>query len=139
MSLANINLNSQQLNEISKSDAISSWVFHHIEELRYDNVDFPDRILMGWLKRIIINTSIDALRRNRFSPEIEGIPENALEEPDNHQKADEQILYKDLISYVKNLPPQYQIVFNMFAIEGWTHYEIADTLGISVGTSRSNL
>jgi RNA polymerase sigma-70 factor (ECF subfamily) len=95
--------------------------------------------MMAWMKRIVINTSIDELRKNHMTPEIGGIPEYVWEEPDNSQKADHLLLYKELISYVKNLPPMYRVVFNMFVIDGCTHFEIADALGISVGTSKSNL
>jgi RNA polymerase sigma factor (sigma-70 family) len=114
-------------------------VFRHIERFRYEEEDFPDRLLMAWMKRIIINTSIDELRKNNMTPEIGGIPEYVWEEADNSQKADQLLLYKELISYVKSLPPMYRVVFNMFVIDGCTHFEIADTLGISVGTSKSNL
>ena len=114
-------------------------VFRHIERFRYEDEDYPERLMMAWIKRIVINTSIDELRKNNMTPEIGGIPEYVWEEPDNSQKADHLLLYKELISYVKNLPPMYRIVFNMFVIDGCTHFEIADALGISVGTSKSNL
>lgn len=114
-------------------------VFRHIERFRYEEEQFPERLLMGWMKRIMINTSIDELRRNNMTPEIGGIPEWVWEVADKSQKSDQQLLYKELISYVKSLPPMYRIVFNMFVIDGCTHFEIADSLGISVGTSKSNL
>jgi RNA polymerase sigma factor (sigma-70 family) len=114
-------------------------VFRHIERFRYEEEDYPERLLMAWMKRIVINTSIDELRKNNMTPEIGGIPEHVWDEPDNSQKADQLLLYKELISYVKNLPPMYRIVFNMFVIDGNSHFEIADCLGISVGTSKSNL
>ncbi len=114
-------------------------IFRHMERFRYEEEDYPERLLMAWMKRIVINTSIDELRKNNMTPEIGGIPEYVWEEPDNSQKADHLLLYKELISYVKGLPPMYRIVFNMFVIDGCTHFEIADTLGISVGTSKSNL
>lgn len=114
-------------------------IFRHMERFRYEEEDYPERLLMAWMKRIVINTSIDELRKNNMTPEIGGIPDYVWEEPDNSQKADHLLLYKELISYVKGLPPMYRIVFNMFVIDGCTHFEIADTLGISVGTSKSNL
>jgi len=114
-------------------------VFRHIERFCYEGEEYPERLLMAWMKRIVINTSIDELRRNNMTPEIGGIPEHVWEEPDHSQKSDQRLLYKELISYVKSLPPMYRIVFNMFVIDGCTHFEIADFLGISVGTSKSNL
>jgi len=114
-------------------------IFRHIGRFRYEDEDFPDRLLMAWMKRIVINTSIDELRKNNMTPEIGGIPDYVWEEPDRSQQADQLLLYKELISSVKNLPPMYRVVFNMFVVDGCTHFEIADTLGISVGTSKSNL
>lgn len=114
-------------------------VFRNIDRFRTEDSNLPDRLLMAWMKRITINTAIDELRKNNMTPEIGGIPEYVWEEADKSQQADQKLLYKELISYVKNLPPMYRIVFNMFVIDGCTHYEIADSLGISVGTSKSNL
>jgi RNA polymerase sigma-70 factor (ECF subfamily) len=53
--------------------------------------------------------------------------------------ADQQLLYKQLITLVKELPPSYRIVFNMYEIDGFSHPEIAEILRIPVGTSKSNL
>jgi RNA polymerase sigma factor (sigma-70 family) len=114
-------------------------VFRHIERFRYEDEGYPERLLMAWIKRIVINTAIDELRKNNMTPEIGGIPEWVWEEADNSQKADQRLMYRELIGYVKSLPPMYRAVFNMFVIDGCTHFEIADTLGISVGTSKSNL
>jgi RNA polymerase sigma factor (sigma-70 family) len=114
-------------------------LFQHIEWFNYEEKDFPERLLMSWMKRIMINTSIDELRRNKMKYEIGGIPEHLWEVADRSQGADQLLLFKDLISHVKNLPPMYRIVFNMYVIDGCNHFEIADTLGISIGTSKSNL
>ena len=114
-------------------------LFRHIERFKYEDKDFPERLLMSWLKRIIINTSIDELRKSNMTLEIGGIPEYVWEESDHSRNADQILLYKELISYVKKLPPMYRIVFNMFVIEGWSHIEISYALGISTGTSKSNL
>jgi RNA polymerase sigma factor (sigma-70 family) len=96
-------------------------------------------MLHAWLKRIIINTCIDELRKNKITPEISGIPDWVFEVTDNSQNADHTLLFSELIRYVKNLPPVYRIVFNMFVMDGCTHVEIANHLGIAVGTSKSNL
>jgi RNA polymerase sigma-70 factor (ECF subfamily) len=114
-------------------------IFRYIERFRHEEEDFPERLLMAWMKKIIINTSIDELRKNNLTPEISGIPEYVWEEVDNSQKADQLLLYKELISYVKKLPLMYRMVFNMYVFDLCTHFEIADILGISVGTSKSNL
>lgn len=98
-----------------------------------------EKILMGWLKKIIVNTSIDHLRRASMLPEIGGIPEYVWDVPDTNQHADQVLLYNELIALIKNLPPNYRIVFNLYVIDGFSHVEIADMLNISVGTSKSSL
>ena len=114
-------------------------VFRQIEKFRYKGEPFPERLLTAWIKRIIINTSIDELRRNKMTPEIVDIPEDVWEETDDSLNADHAVLSRELITYVKNLPPVYRIVFNMFVIDGFTHFHIASTLGISIAASESNL
>ena len=96
-------------------------------------------MLAGWIKRIMINTSIDLLRKKMLLPEIGGIPDSVWDIKDKSASADQMTIYKDLILLVKKLPPAYRIVFNMQVIDGYTHIEIADTLGIPVNTSKSNL
>ena len=83
---------------------------------------------MGWLKRIMINTAIDELRKNKMLPEIGGILDYVWEITDNNQDADQLLLYKDLIILIKELPPAYHTVFNLYVIDGYNHYEIADLL-----------
>lgn len=98
-----------------------------------------ERMLMGWIRKIMVNTAIDDLRAHNMLPEIGGIPEYVWEEPDNGQSPEQRMYYKELILQVKQLPPSYRAVFNMHIIDGFSHQEIADRLGISVGTSKSNL
>lgn len=95
--------------------------------------------LLGWIKKIVINTAIDELRKHNLMPEIGGIPESIWEEAGATNNADNLLLYKELICHVKRLPPSYGAVFNMYVIDGFSHKEIAEQLGISVGTSKSNL
>jgi RNA polymerase sigma-70 factor (ECF subfamily) len=95
--------------------------------------------LLGWIRKIMVNTAIDELRRTNLMPEIGGIPDAIWEETSTCDNADALLLYKELISQVKSLPPSYGAVFNMHVIDGFSHQEIADQLGISVGTSKSNL
>jgi RNA polymerase sigma-70 factor (ECF subfamily) len=98
-----------------------------------------EKILMGWMKRILINSAIDELRRQQSVPEIKELPDYIWEERDKSQNADQRLLYKELICEIKRLPPSYRNVFNMFVLDGFSHNEIAKTLGISEGTSKSAL
>ena len=95
--------------------------------------------LMGFIKKIMINTAIDELRRGNMTPEIGGIPDYVWGFTMSDHDADQQLLYKQLISMIKELPPAYRIVFNMYEIDGFNHPEIAEILRIPVGTSKSNL
>ena len=94
---------------------------------------------LSWLKRIVINTAIDELRRNNMMPEIGNIEEAVWDHVPDAASADQMLRYKELIAEVKKLPPAYRTVFNMYVIDGYDHQEIAAHLGISVGTSKSNL
>ncbi len=98
-----------------------------------------EKILMGWLKKIMINASIDELRKGNMLPEIGGIPDEIWEIPDTSRDADQLVLYKDLIVLIKELPPPYRVVFNLYVIDGYMHSEISDLLKISIGTSKSKL
>lgn len=98
-----------------------------------------ERIFLGWLRRIMVNKAIDDLRKNKMVQEPGGIPDYVWNEPDPNASADHLVLYKELITEIKKLPPSYRAVFNMFVIDGYSHHEIAAMLGISTGTSKSSL
>ena len=113
--------------------------FLSIEKFRFESEADIEKLLSGWLKRIMINTAIDLLRKKMLLPEIGGIPDYVWDIKDKSAGADQMTIYKDLIKLVKRLPPSYRIVFNMHIIDGYTHIEIAEILKIPVGTSKSNL
>jgi len=71
--------------------------------------------------------------------ETSSLPDNIWEDVKDNQRADDKLLYKELVSQVKKLPPMYRTVFNMYVMDGYTHGEIAGRLGIALGTSKSNL
>lgn len=114
-------------------------VFRHFNRFDLEMADDPEKLLMGWMKRIFVHAAIDELRRGNMLPEIGGIPDYAWELPDKAQEADQLLLYKDLMILVKELPPSYRAVFNLHVIDGYNHYEIADVLNIAPGTSKSCL
>ena len=114
-------------------------LFQHFERFVPGSDEDNEKMLLGYLKRIMVNCAIDELRRNKMTPEIGGIPEYVWEMSNKNQDADQGLLYKELIILIKNLQPQYRAVFNMYVIDGYNHLEIADILGISTGTSKSCL
>lgn len=114
-------------------------VFRSFSKFEFKSTENLEMMLMGWMRTIMINTAIDQLRRNNFLPEIGDISESIWMHEDKSQASDSNLLYKELVKEIKKLPPSYRTVFNMYVIDGLTHQEIANLLGISVGTSKSNL
>jgi RNA polymerase sigma factor (sigma-70 family) len=114
-------------------------LFASFERFVAGSTEDNEKILMGYIKRIMINSAIDQLRKDKMAPEIGGIPEYVWDMSSKEQEADQLLLYKELIIMTKKLPPQYRIIFNMYVVDGYNHLEIADLLGISTGTSKSGL
>lgn len=115
-------------------------LFNNFERFMSTGNDEEDeKLLIGYIKKIMVNASIDELRKGSMSPEIGGYPDYVLDCTSKAHNADQQLLYKELIILIKKLPPIYRIVFNMYVIDGFNHLEIADLLQIPVGTSKSNL
>lgn len=114
-------------------------LFNHFEKFEPGSQGENEKILMGWLKKIMINTAIDHLRRGNMLPEIGGIPKELWDISDKNDNADQVLMYNELIAIIKALPPSYRIVFNLYVIDGYTHSEIADMLNTTIGTSKSSL
>jgi RNA polymerase sigma factor (sigma-70 family) len=114
-------------------------VFRNFSKFQFRDTENLEMILMGWMRMIMINTAIDHLRKNNFLPEIGDISESIWLHEDKSQGSDHALMYKELVKEIKKLPPSYRTVFNLYVIDGFTHQEIANQLGISVGTSKSNL
>jgi RNA polymerase sigma-70 factor (ECF subfamily) len=93
----------------------------------------------GWMRRIIVNTALERFRsrHNLYRvDDIDQIPEPDAE-PDNEDYSGLEAV--DLMEIIRELPPKYRMVFNLFAIEGYSHKEISQMVNISEGTSKSNL
>ncbi len=91
----------------------------------------------GWVRRIMVTESLMFLRKNK-SLRQEVPLESITTEPD-YQWADENLQADDLLRLVAQLPDGYRTIFNLYAIEGYSHSEIASLTGISEGTSKSQL
>jgi RNA polymerase sigma factor (sigma-70 family) len=91
----------------------------------------------GWIRRIVVNESLSYLRRNK-SMYLETDIEAADREPD-YERLDSELEAQDLLKLISELPAGYRIVFNLYAIDGYSHKEIAEQLGISENTSKSQL
>lgn len=91
----------------------------------------------GWIRRIMVTESLMFLRRNKAWRQEIPLDE-AVTEPD-YVWADANLNETELLKLINRLPDGYRTVFNLYAIEGYSHAEIANTLGISEGTSKSQL
>lgn len=90
-----------------------------------------------WFRRIVVNSAIDQLRLRKMIEDREDL-ENATY-ASVEEEATSKIAYQDLLKLIHNLSPAYRTVFNLHVIEGYSHDDISGMLGISVGTSKSNL
>jgi len=92
-------------------------------------------VLEGWIRRIMVNTAVDHYRKNLRNPATLGEQEevNYSIDADAYGRLDNQ----EIIALIRQLPHGAQLIFNLYAIEGYNHVEIAAMLDISVGTSKS--
>ena len=105
----------------------------------FKNLDqFEDKgSFEGWLKRIVVNTAISNFRQNKkhsYQEDISEINETRIE---NDSEFDADFTHEELLNVIRDLPAGYQMVFNLYAIEGYKHREIADMLEIDINTSKS--
>lgn len=93
----------------------------------------------GWLRKIMVYTAIDHFRKNK-KHHVVGELDIAVTQPSVHEASGlDKISYDEIIRFIQNLSPAYRTVLSLFIIEGLSHEEISEQLGISVGTSKSNL
>jgi RNA polymerase sigma-70 factor (ECF subfamily) len=105
-------------------------VFAHLDKFRHEGS------LEGWIRRIVVNTALEKLRKMdvfRNSVEVE----TALNKAHDSVQLMDQINADELLQLIQTLPTGFRTVFNLYAIEGYTHQEIADIMHISEGTSKS--
>ncbi|MCR9066197.1 MAG: sigma-70 family RNA polymerase sigma factor [Cytophagales bacterium] len=107
-------------------------IFRNVSKSSFEN----ERSFVAWMKRILINECLMELRkRNSFQMVPDDVLETVAIEPDIIQ----DMQAEEIMNQVKSLPPGYRTVFNMYVVEGFSHAEIAKELGISEGTSKSQL
>jgi RNA polymerase sigma-70 factor (ECF subfamily) len=92
----------------------------------------------GWVRRIMVHASIEYYRRNNKMMQLVDLDE-AESEMSGNPLATARLEAKDLLLLVQRLSPGYRIVFNLYAIEGYSHKEIAAIVGITEGASKSQL
>lgn len=105
-------------------------VFQKIEHYKFDGS------FEGWLRRVFANTALDEIRRRKTNIEEQDVSEFSYKISSNNA-TDGDLQADDLLKMVQALPVGYRVVFNMFAIEGYSHKEIAEILDIPENTSKS--
>ncbi len=105
-------------------------VFKNLHQFKFEGD------LGAWIRRIMVNTAINYLKSNsRYQAEL-SFADTSLHPVSNEDPA-VLLQAKDLAELIRQLPPGYQTIFNMHAVEGYSHVEIGNILGINEGTSRS--
>ena len=121
--------NENDANDILQEGFIK--VFKNLEKFRSEGS------FEGWVRRIFVNTAIEHYRKKVKLYNVTEVQENTVE--DTSLDALDNLATKDILKVVNELSPGYKAVFNMHVIEGYSHKEIADILGITEGTSKSQL
>jgi RNA polymerase sigma factor (sigma-70 family) len=102
----------------------------------------------GWMRRVVVNTAIDHLRKKKndhvFMGEENSPEEHRDEQLDEEEDVKEEEEFKqakaqEIIEALQELSPGYRAVFNLYVVENYSHKEIAEMLDINIGTSKSNL
>jgi RNA polymerase sigma-70 factor (ECF subfamily) len=93
----------------------------------------------GWIRRITVNTALEKFRSRHNLYRVDDI--DSIQEPDSEPDNNDYagLEANDLLEIIRELPPKYRMVFNLYAIEGYSHKEISGMMKISEGTSKSNL
>ncbi len=106
-------------------------VFSKLKDFRHEGS------FEGWVRRIMVNISVDHYRKKQplvFTDNM-GHYDSMIREEDILSR----LSAEDLVSLIQGLPPKYRMVFNLYVVEGYNHKEIGEKLGISEGTSKSDL
>ncbi|WP_462241026.1 RNA polymerase sigma factor [Ferruginibacter sp.] len=108
---------------------------HHFKPVYSDVVSS----FKGWLRKIMVYTAIDHFRKNNKHKNVIELETAIVRLPVEVEIAFNKISYDEIIRFIQDLSPAYRTVLNLFIVEGSSHEEIAGQLGISIGTSKSNL
>lgn len=106
-------------------------VFKHLHKFQFEGS------FEGWVRRIMVNTALKYISRKHFTHEkimLDYMPEESID-PDVFSKLSED----EILELVTQLPDGYRLVFNLYAIEGYSHREVGEMLNIEESTSRSQL
>ena len=106
-------------------------IFNHLEQFKFEGS------FEGWMRRIVVNVSLKAIKNNRINFSTD--EDAGVQIPDTSTDAPSHLSESELLRLIRQLPTGYRIIFNLHAIEGFSHDEIGEMLRIKASTSRSQL
>ena len=107
-------------------------IFKKLDDYRGDGA------FEGWVRRIMVHSSIEYYRKHHKMIQMMDVAEIG-NEPSVNAEVMENMNIKDLLNIIQQLSPSYKMVFNLYAIDGYSHKEIAEIVGITEGASKSQL
>jgi len=119
----------------SREDAVEMMNDGFLNVFTYIGKFDLNRPFKPWLRKIMINSAIDHLKKYKVQ-DTESLESGMKMYTDAGQI--DAMSYNDLIELIRKLPPSYRAVFSLHALEGYKHEEVAEMLGINIGTSKSN-
>ena len=125
----------------NKADAVECMndgffkIFHAISGF-HSGATQVDVAMKKWMRRIMVNTCIDRLRKHQLHTVDFDVAQEFVHANNNPYP---ELTMQEILTLIGRLSPGYRTIFNLFVIDGFTHEEIAHTLGITVGGSKSSL
>ena len=98
--------------------------------------------LEGWMRKVVLNVALQYIRKQKRHPQtatLEHWEDAAYVEGEEDDSLFSEDMIKTVLHFIQKMPPGFRAVINLYIVEGYTHENIAQTLGISVGTSKSQL
>lgn len=128
-------------NEEDAVEILNDGFLKVFREIHHYSPSYADVIssFKGWLRKIIVYTAIDHFRKYHKHKMVMDLDQVVIQVPSISEDAVDKMSYEEIIRGIQELSPAYRTVLNLFIIEGLSHDEIAGQLGISTGTSKSNL
>lgn len=93
--------------------------------------------LEGWIRKVLVNTALDQIRKNKKFDDNVDLSKVDYSMATENENVLDQLSTNDLLKIIQAMPTGFRTVFNLYAIEGYSHQEIADQLNISINTSKS--
>lgn len=124
-------------NRMTAEDVMQESFFKAFDKIN----SYSGKVSFGaWLKKIVINQSLDELKKNKIDDrfiEDEGVKLKELNDEDENNETEQKININDIKEEINDLPDGYRVVLSLYLLEGYDHDEISEILNISSSTSRS--